>query len=168
MDLFMMCAIEEAETGLQEGGIPIGSVLVRDGRIIGRGRNRRVQDNDPVLHAEIVCLRSAGRIQSYAGCTLYSTLMPCYLCAGAVVQFGIEKVIAGESENFPGAREFLESHGVEVLDLDLDVCKEHDGKVHRGTPRPLVRGYRDAVSWFMGGLERSVTPVLPRLPPIEA
>ena len=123
MDLFMKCAIEEAEAGLREGGIPIGSVLVRGGRIIGRGRNRRVQDNDPVLHAEIDCLRNAGRIQSYAGCTLYSTLMPCYLCAGAVVQFGIGKVVAGESENFPGAREFLESHGVEVLDLDLDVCK---------------------------------------------
>ena len=134
MDLFMMCAIEEAETGLQEGGIPIGSVLVRDGRIIGRGRNRRVQDNDPVLHAEIVCLRSAGRIQSYAGCTLYSTLMPCYLCAGAVVQFEIEKVIAGESENFTGAREFLESHGVEVLDLDLDVCKEMMGKFIEAHP----------------------------------
>lgn len=123
MDLFMKCAIEEAEIGLQEGGIPIGSVLVRDGRIIGRGRNRRVQYNDPVLHAEIDCLRNAGRIQNYAECTLYSTLMPCYLCAGAAVQFGIGKVVAGESANFPGAREFLESHGVEVLDLDLDVCK---------------------------------------------
>ena len=123
MDLFMKSAIEEAEAGLREGGIAIGSVLVRGGRIIGRGRNRRVQDNDSVLHAEIDCLRNAGRIQSYAGCTLYSTLMPCYLCAGAVVQFGMGKVVAGESENFPGAREFLESHGVEVLDLDLDVCK---------------------------------------------
>ncbi|NLA38751.1 MAG: nucleoside deaminase [Methanomicrobiales archaeon] len=124
MDLFMKCAIEEAEMGLAEGGIPIGAVLVRDGRIIGRGRNRRVQCDDPILHAEIDCLRNAGRIRSYAECTLYSTLMPCYLCAGAVVQFGIEKVVAGESVNFPGAREFLESHGVKVLDLDLDVCKD--------------------------------------------
>lgn len=123
MDLFMKCAIEEAEAGLQEGGIPIGSVLVRNGRIVGRGRNRRVQCNDAILHAEIDCLRNAGRIGSYADCTLYSTLMPCYLCAGAVVQFGIGKVVAGESTNFPGAREFLESHGVEVIDLDLDVCK---------------------------------------------
>ncbi|HOI13827.1 MAG TPA: nucleoside deaminase [Methanoculleus sp.] len=123
MDLFMKCAIEEAEAGLQEGGIPIGSVLVRGGRIIGRGRNRRVQCDDPVLHAEIDCLRNAGRIRNYAECALYSTLMPCYLCAGAVVQFGIGKVVAGESANFPGAREFLESHGVEVLDLDLEVCK---------------------------------------------
>ncbi len=123
MDLFMKCAIEEAEAGLREGGIPIGSVLVRAGRIIGRGHNRRVQDDDPLLHAEIDCLRNAGRIGSYADCTLYSTLMPCYLCAGAVVQFGIGKVVAGESANFAGAREFLESHGVEVIDLDLDLCR---------------------------------------------
>ncbi len=123
MDLFMKCAIEEAEMGLREGGIPIGSVLVRGGRIIGRGHNRRVQENDPVIHAEIDCLRNAGRIGTYADCTLYSTLMPCYLCAGAVVQFGIRKVVAGESANFAGARELLESHGVEVIDLDLDVCK---------------------------------------------
>ena len=123
MDLFMKCAIEEAEMGLREGGIPIGSVLVRGGRIIGRGHNRSVQENDPVIHAEIDCLRNAGRIGNYADCTLYSTLMPCYLCAGAVVQFGIRKVVAGESANFAGARELLESHGVEVIDLDLDVCK---------------------------------------------
>ena len=123
MDLFMKCAVEEAKTGLKEGGIPIGAVLVRAGRIIARGRNRRVQCDDPVLHAEIDCLRNAGRVRTYADCTLYSTLMPCYLCAGAVVQFGIGKVVAGESVNFPGARAFLEAHGVEVLDLDLDVCK---------------------------------------------
>jgi cytosine deaminase len=134
MDIFMKCAVEEAEAGLQEGGIPIGSVLVCDGRIIGRGRNRRVQDDDPVLHAEIDCLRNAGRVRSYAGCTLYSTLMPCYLCAGAAVQFGIGKVVAGESKNFAGAREFLESHGVEVLDLDLDICKEMMGTFIREHP----------------------------------
>lgn len=123
MDLFMKCAIEEAAAGLREGGIPIGAVLVREGKIIGRGRNRRIQYNDPMLHAEIDCLRNAGRIRNYTECTLYTTLMPCYLCAGAVVQFGIRKVVAAESANFPGAREFLEFHGVEVLDLDLDVCK---------------------------------------------
>lgn len=124
MDLFMKCAIEEAECGRNEGGVPIGSVLVREGRIIGKGRNRRVQQNDPVLHAEIDCIRNAGRIGSYRGTALYSTLMPCYLCAGAAVQFGIGKVVAGESENFGGARAFLEQHGVEVIDLDLAVCKE--------------------------------------------
>lgn len=120
---YMEAAIAQAKQGLQEGGIPIGSVLVKDGKIIARGYNKRVQDNDPVTHAEIDCLRNAGRIGKYNDTTLYSTLMPCYLCAGAVVQFGIKKVIVGESETFPGAREFMESHGVEVIDLNLDECK---------------------------------------------
>lgn len=124
MDEFMRAAIEEARAGLAEGGIRIGSVLVKDGRIIGRGHNRRVQHGDPTAHAEIDCLRSAGRVGSYAGTTLYSTLMPCYYCSGAVVQFGIRKVLVGESETFPGGREFMEAHGVEVVDLDLDECKE--------------------------------------------
>ena len=91
MDEFLKAAIEEARTGLKEGGIPIGSVLIKDGKIIGRGHNKRVQDGDPITHAEIDCLRNAGRIGSYKNTVLYSTLMPCYLCAGAVVQFGINK-----------------------------------------------------------------------------
>ncbi|HAG84999.1 MAG TPA: nucleoside deaminase [Cyanobacteria bacterium UBA12227] len=124
MDEFMAAAIAEAKQGLSEGGIPIGSVLVKDGQIVGRGHNKRVQDNDPVTHAEIDCLRNAGRIGNYKETTLYSTLMPCYLCAGAVVQFGIKKVIAGESKTFSGAREFMESHGVEVIDLNLEECQQ--------------------------------------------
>lgn len=124
MDEFMAAAIAQAKQGYQEAGIPIGSVLVKDGNILGRGHNKRVQDSDPVTHAEIDCLRNAGRIGTYKGTTLYSTLMPCYLCAGAVVQFGIKKVIAGESKTFPGAKEFMESHGVEVIDLNLDECKQ--------------------------------------------
>jgi len=119
----MKAAIDEARKGLKEGGIPIGSVLARKGKIIGRGHNKRVQDNDPILHAEIDCLRNAGRVGAYRDTVLYSTLMPCYLCAGAIVQFGIKKVIAGEAETFAGAREFMESHGVEVTDLNLDECK---------------------------------------------
>ena len=122
-DEFMQAAIDEARQGLSEGGIPIGSVLVKDGKIIGRGHNKRVQDNDPIVHAEIDCLRNAGRIGSYKDTVLYSTLMPCYLCGGAIVQFEIKKVYAGESATFPGSREFMESHGVEVIDLDLDECK---------------------------------------------
>jgi cytosine deaminase len=122
-DRFVWTAVEEAKTGLSEGGIPIGAVLVRNGEIVGCGHNRRVQQNNPILHAEIDCLQNAGRIGSYKGTVLYSTLMPCYLCAGAVVQFGIKKVIAGESATFPGARQFMESHGVEVIDLDLEECK---------------------------------------------
>lgn len=124
MDDFMEDAIAQAKQGLQQGGIPIGSVLVKDGKIIGRGHNKRVQDNDPVTHAEIDCLRNAGRIGSYKDTTLYSTLMPCYLCAGAVIQFGIKKVIAGESKTFPGARELMELHKVEVIDLNLEECKQ--------------------------------------------
>jgi len=122
--MFMKAAIDEARKGLKEGGIPIGSVLARKGKVIGRGHNKRVQDNDPILHAEIDCLRNTGRVGTYKDTVLYSTLMPCYLCAGAIVQFGIKKVIAGESETFEGAREFMESHGVEVTDLNLDECKQ--------------------------------------------
>lgn len=120
----MQAAIEEARQGQREGGIPIGSVLVRDGKILGRGHNRRVQQGDPVAHAEIDCLRNAGRIGGFRGTVLYSTLMPCYLCAGAIVQFGISKVVAGEAETFAGARQFMESHGVEVVDLDLQECRQ--------------------------------------------
>src|SRR4029079_15100224 len=111
MDPFMAEAIAEATQGISEGGIPIGSVLVRDGKIIGRGHNKRVQDGDPVTHAEIDCLRNAGRIGDYKNTVLYSTLMPCYLCAGAVVQFGIKKVNAGEDETFEGAKAFMQSMG---------------------------------------------------------
>ncbi len=124
MDNFLLEAIKQAKKGLKEGGIPIGSALVKDGKIIGLGHNKRVQENNPMIHAEIDCLMNAGRIGSYKGSVLYSTLMPCYLCAGAVVQFGIKKVIVGESETFQGARAFMESHGVEVLDTDNEECKE--------------------------------------------
>ncbi|MDQ1273490.1 MAG: cytosine/creatinine deaminase [Planctomycetota bacterium] len=123
MDVFMRAAIDEAKSGLREGGIPIGSLLVKDGKIIGRGHNKRVQENNPIMHAEINCLLNAGRIVKYRETVLYSTLMPCYLCAGAIVQFGIKKVIVGESETFSGAKEFMESHGVKIVDLNLDECK---------------------------------------------
>jgi cytosine deaminase len=122
VDPFMSAAIDEARKGLSEGGIPIGSVLVKGGKIIGRGHNRRVQEESPILHAEIDCLRNAGRIGSFRDTTIYSTLMPCFLCAGAVVQFNIPKVVVGECRTFAGAQEFMESHGVEVVDLDLDEC----------------------------------------------
>jgi creatinine deaminase len=124
MDNHMKAAIEEARKSSSEGGIPIGSVLVKNGQIIGRGHNKRVQQNDPIMHAEIDCLRNAGRIGKYSETLLYSTLMPCYLCAGAIVQFGIKKVVVGESENFSGAKDFLTSHGVKVVDLNLNKCKQ--------------------------------------------
>ncbi len=124
MDKFLEEAIAEAKLGRSEGGIPIGSVLIRDGVVIGKGHNKRVQDSDPVTHAEIDCLRNAGRVGNYRNTVLYSTLMPCYLCAGAVVQFGIKKVYAGEDETFNGAKDFMESHGVEVINLESEECKE--------------------------------------------
>ena len=124
MDAYMKAAIEEAKKGLEEGGIPIGSVLVKDGKIVGQGHNKRIQSNDPIMHAEIDCLRNAGRLGTYKKTVLYSTLMPCFLCAGAVVQFGIKKVIVGESETFGGAKDFMNEHGVEVIDLNLDECKK--------------------------------------------
>ena len=98
--------------------------LVRDNKIIGRGRNRRVQNNDPLAHAEIECLRNAGRIGSYKNTILLSTLMPCYLCAGAIVQFGIEKVIVGDSKSFLGALEFMKDQWVSVEEWDWYECMD--------------------------------------------
>jgi cytosine deaminase len=121
-DKFMQEAIAEARKGVSEGGIPIGSVLVRDGTVIGRGHNRRVQELNPMKHAEIDCLINAGRVGSYRNTVLYSTLMPCYLCAGAVVQFNIPKVVVGESKTFPGAEQLMRDHGVGVTNLNLDEC----------------------------------------------
>ena len=120
----MAVAIAQARKSLSEGGIPIGSALARNGELLTAGHNKRVQNNDPVTHAEIDCLRNAGRIGTFRDTVLYSTLMPCYLCSGAVVQFGIGKVIVGESRTFAGAFEFMRSHGVEVIDLDLLECVE--------------------------------------------
>jgi cytosine deaminase len=124
IDEFMHAAIAQARKSLAEGGIPIGSALVLDQKLVAVGHNKRVQENDPVTHAEIDCLRQAGRIGSFRSTVLYSTLMPCYLCAGAVVQFGIKKVLVGESRTFAGASDFMRSHGVEVIDLDLAECVE--------------------------------------------
>jgi creatinine deaminase len=122
MDKFMRAAIDEALKGEAEGGIPIGSVLVKGGEIVAQGHNKRVQEKNPILHGEMDCLFNAGRIGSYKNTVIYSTLMPCYMCAGTIVQFKIPKVIVGESKTFSGAREFMESHGVEVIDLDLPEC----------------------------------------------
>jgi creatinine deaminase len=123
-DEFMLAAIEEARKGMAAGGLPIGSVLVRDGKIVARGHNQRVQKGDPMAHAEIDCLTNAGRQKTYRDTVLYSTLMPCYLCSGAVVQFGVPKVIVGESVNFAGGPEFMRRHKVDVVDLHSPECIE--------------------------------------------
>ena len=123
-DAFMEVAIAEARKGRSEGGIPIGSALVVDGRLVAQGHNKRVQEDNPILHGEMDCLNNAGRVGSYRNAVIYSTLMPCYMCAGTIVQFKIPKVVVGESVNFPGARAFMEEHGVEVVDLADAECIE--------------------------------------------
>ena len=121
-DEFMQAAIDEARLGRSQGGIPNGTVLVRDGKIIGRGHNKRVQEDSAIKHGEMDCLTNAGRQRSYRDTVIYTTLMPCYMCAGTIVQFKIPKVMVGESRTFGESRAFLESHGVEVIDLDLQAC----------------------------------------------
>ena len=134
-DPLMRQALAEARAGLTEGGLPIGSILVRAGQVIARGHNRRVQNNDPMAHAEIDCLTKAGRLPTYHDTVLYSTLMPCYLCAGAVVQFGIPKVVVGDTLNFSGAVDFLRSKGVEVVDLRDPDCIDLMGKFIQQNPK---------------------------------
>lgn len=125
MDKFMQAAIDEARAGLSEGGIPIGSVLVCEGRIIGRGHNQRVQKMSAVLHAEMDCLENAGRLSAaeYKKCTLYTTLSPCDMCSGTALLYGIPKVVIGENETFKGPEDYLRSRGVELLLLDSEECK---------------------------------------------
>lgn len=125
-DPFMQAAIEEACKGRAEGGIPIGSVLVIDGKIVGRGHNQRVQKGSCVLHAEMDCLENAGRLKAseYRRATLYSTLSPCDMCSGTVLLYGIKKVVIGENRTFKGPEEYVRSRGVE-LDLRDDIqCKQ--------------------------------------------
>jgi len=124
MDRFLYEAIEEARKGLAEGGIPIGSVLVIDGKIVGRGHNRRVQQGSAVLHAEMDCLENAGRLQAsdYQRATLYSTLSPCDMCSGAILLYKIPTVIVGENRTFRGPEDYVRSRGVDVQIVDDAEC----------------------------------------------
>lgn len=116
-------AVQQARKSAAEGGIPIGAVLLSvEGAVLGSGHNRRVQQNSMMRHAEIDCLEAVGRRATFAATTLYSTLMPCYMCAGAVVQFKIPRVVVGEARLFPGAIDLLQAHGVEIVDLDSQEC----------------------------------------------
>ena len=117
-------AIEQMRKSLREGGIPIGSALAREREPLAVGHNKRVQDNDPIAHAGIGCLRNAGRLGSFRDTVLFSTLIPCSLCADAVVQFGIRKIIIGDSRTFAGVAGFMRSHGAKLIDLDLQECAE--------------------------------------------
>ena len=122
---FMKEALKEARKGLREGGIPIGSVLVRDGKVIGRGHNRRVQKKSAILHAEMDCLENAGRLKAsdYAKCAIYSTLSPCHMCTGAILLYKIPTVVIGENRTFKGPESYSKKF-VKLIDLDLPECYE--------------------------------------------
>jgi creatinine deaminase len=124
MDRFLQAAIEEARKGLAEGGIPIGSVLVIGGQIVGRGHNQRIQKGSPTLHAEMDCLENAGRLSAaeYAEATLYSTLSPCDMCSGASLLYKIPRIIVGENVNFQGPEEYVRRRGVELTILNDREC----------------------------------------------
>jgi len=124
MNRFFEAAIKEAKEGLASGGIPIGSVLVIDDKIEGRGHNQRVQKKSPVLHAEMDCLENAGRLppEAYRRATLYSTLSPCDMCSGAILLYKIPKVVVGENRTFRGPEDYLRARGVEVTVLDDLTC----------------------------------------------
>lgn len=124
MDEFLQAAIAEAKTGLSEGGIPIGSVIVHKGKILGRGHNKRIQRGSVVLHGEMDALENAGRQPAsvYKECTLYTTLSPCPMCTGAILLYGIPKVVIGENKTFMGAEELLKQNGVEVVVADNPEC----------------------------------------------
>lgn len=132
---FMKEALREAKKGLREGGIPIGSVLVRDGRIIGRGHNRRVQKRSAILHAEMDCLENAGRLKAkdYERCTIYSTLSPCAMCTGAILLYKIPVVVMGENRTFKGP-EAYSRRKVRLIDLDLQECREMMAEFIRRRP----------------------------------
>jgi len=126
MDEFLKAAIAEAKTGLKEGGIPIGSVIVYNGKIIGRGHNKRIQKGSVVLHAEMDALENAGRQPAsiYKDCTIYTTLSPCPMCTGAILLYGIPKVVIGENKTFVGAEALLTQKGVEIIVINNKECIE--------------------------------------------
>ena len=116
-------AIQEAQKGLDDGGVPIGAALfLKDGTLLGKGRNRRVQKNDPSLHGETDAFRNAGRQRSYANIVMVTTLAPCWYCSGLIRQFKIKTVVVGETVNFPGGVDWLKESGVEIIDLNSEIC----------------------------------------------
>jgi cytosine deaminase len=124
MDEFMQAAVEEARASLAEGGQPFGSVLVRGDQIIGAGRNRFVQTGDPTSHAEIEAIRAAGAQETYADTVMYATCLPCIMCAGAIVRMKIPKVLVGASPATGNSQAFMRSHGVEVIELELEEAQQ--------------------------------------------
>jgi creatinine deaminase len=123
---FMEEALKEAQISLQQGGIPIGAILVKDDEIVGRGHNKRIQQDSSILHAEMDCLENAGRLRGadYKECTIYTTLSPCAMCSGAIILYQIPQVVIGENENFKGREQYLKDNGVELINLNLATSKE--------------------------------------------
>ena len=144
MDPFMQAAVEEARQGLAEGGIPIGSVLVHNGKIIGRGHNRRVQKGSTTLHGEMDALENAGRQSAkvYRESVIYTTLSPCPMCSGAILLYGIPKVVIGENQTFMGDEAHLRSRGVELEVVNSPECIELMTRIHRGQAGTLERRHR--------------------------
>ena len=136
MDKFLEAALEEARKGYEEGGIPIGSVIVHKGKVIGRGHNRRVQKGSPILHGEMDALENAGRLPAsvYRECVLYTTLSPCPMCTGAILLYEIPRVVIGENRTFMGEEELLRSKGVEVVAVNSAECYELMGQFIREQP----------------------------------
>lgn len=176
---WLAAALEEARAGLAEGGIPIGAALYgSDGALLGRGRNRRVQDGDPSMHAETAAFRAAGRQRSYRGTTMVTTLSPCWYCSGLVRQFGISRVVVGEAVTFHGGHDWLAGHGVEVVVLDDPECvammrssppgtrscgaRTSGNERGGGRPGTLVRGGLRADAWRGGNGQKPAAWSTPR------
>lgn len=147
-DTFYRMALNEAKKSLAEGGIPIGAVLVKDGQILGKGHNQRVQKKNPILHGEMDCLQNAGRLTTYENTTMYTTLSPCMMCSGTILQFKIKHVIIGENTNFKGNIPFLESKGVKVellnhnetIAMMANFIKEQPKLWHEDITKPIKDG----------------------------
>jgi cytosine/creatinine deaminase len=133
---YMKEAISEAEKSLNQGGIPIGAVLVESGNIISRGHNKLLQDSSTILHAEMDCIENAGRLKGsdYKKCTIYTTLSPCEMCSGTIILYKIPRVVIGENETLKGPEDYLIENGVEIVNMDLDECKDLIGNFIRKNP----------------------------------
>ncbi len=131
---FLRAALAQAQKSYDEGGLPIGAVMVENGVQIGAGHNRRVQDGDPTAHGEMDCFRRVGRRNDYRKVSLYTTLSPCMMCAGTAVQFGIGRIVVGEDQSFPGNIDFLRAHGVEVELVNDSGCRELMSRFIRERP----------------------------------
>lgn len=124
MEKFIKEAIKLAKKSFDEGEFPVGAILIKNNIIIAKGQSKVKQKQNPILHATIDCIQNSGKLKNYENTTLYITLIPCYLCAGAIIYLGIKKIIIGDSESFIGAKSFLQNYGIEIIDLNLNECKK--------------------------------------------